>query len=137
MMSQITLLGAHVLSADLSTLDNGNAVCSLRVSGRVARKQRDGEEYAPTEIFELNCWGAEFAAKVLDAFPKGSKVSMTGRIHSVSTYMKKDGTPGATINVVVDQIAWPARPANGVVPTHRTPEEPEVVKTAGAADFDF
>ena len=135
MMTQISLLGAHVLSSELNTLESGNAVTTLRVSARTARKQKGDEQYAPSEIIELSCWGAEFAARCADAFPKGSKISATGRVHSVSTFMRKDGSPGATINVVVDQVAWPARErTDAIAPTTRTPEEPENIKTMS---YDF
>lgn len=125
--------GRLIVDPELRFLDSGSAVCSLRVSVRVSRKQKDGEQYAPSEIVELSFWGKEFAQRVADSFSKGDQISCTGRVTSIQCYPRKDGSSGATISIVVDQLAWPARPAtNGAGPS-RVPEEPDFVSASDIA----
>ena len=82
----------------MRTLPDGTAVCSFNVA--VSGKGKD----KTTTWFRVTTWRqlAENCSRFLE---KGKKVAVLGSV-SLSTYTKKDGTGGASLEVNADQVEF-------------------------------
>jgi single-strand DNA-binding protein len=100
-MLQITAVGNLAADPELKTVgDREVANFTLMVNKKVK-----GEEH--TTVLRCAVWGPR--AKVVDDYlTKGSQVTVTGQAY-IETFERKDGSPGASLDVAVNDFTLPAR----------------------------
>ena len=100
-MNQITLIGNLCSDPQLRATPNGIAVTTFTIAVN-RKKQSDGQQ--ETDFFRVTAWRqlAENCSRFLE---KGKKVAVLGSV-SLSTYTKKDGTGGASLEVNADQVEF-------------------------------
>ena len=89
-------------SSDLKTIgDREVANFTLMVNKKIK-----GEDH--TTVLRCAVWGPR--AKVVDDYlTKGAQVTVTGQAY-VETFERKDGSPGASLDVAVNDFSLPPRP---------------------------
>jgi single-strand DNA-binding protein len=109
-MLQITAVGNLAADPDLKTVgDREVANFTLMVNKKVK-----GEDH--TTVLRCAVWGPR--AKVVDEYlTKGSQVTVTGQAY-IETFERKDGSPGASLDVAVNDFSLPPKPrvAEDVMP---------------------
>jgi single-strand DNA-binding protein len=101
-MLQITAVGNLAADPELKTVgDREVANFTLMVNKKVKGEDR-------TTALRCAVWGPR--AKVVDDFlTKGSQVTVTGQAY-IETFERKDGSPGASLDVAVNDFSLPPRP---------------------------
>lgn len=101
-MLQITAVGNLAADPDLKQVgDREVANFTLMVNKKVK-----GEDQ--TTVLRCAVWGPR--ARVVDEYlTKGAQVTVTGQAY-VETFERKDGTPGAALDVAVNDFTLPPRP---------------------------
>lgn len=96
-MNKLTIIGRLTGDPELRTTQDGKSVCNFSVA---VNRRKKGE----TDFFRVNAWNAmgENCAKYLT---KGKQVAVTGPV-SVHTFTKKDGQPGANMEVMADDVEF-------------------------------
>lgn len=100
-MNRLIITGNCTRDPELRTTPNGKNVCSFTVA--VNRKKKiEGQPEA--DYFRVSAWDAlgENCAKYL---VKGKKVAVVGAV-SVHVYTKQDGTAGASLEVVANEVEF-------------------------------
>ncbi|MDD4279934.1 MAG: single-stranded DNA-binding protein [Candidatus Sumerlaeales bacterium] len=97
-MNKLMIIGCLGNDPTMRMLPDGTAVCSFNVA--VSGKGKD----KITTWFRVTTWRqlAENCSRFLE---KGKKVAVLGSV-SLSTYTKKDGTGGASLEVNADQVEF-------------------------------
>ena len=106
-MLQITAVGYIAADPELKTVKTKNgdqqqvAKFTLLVNKRVSGEDR---------VNRINCsvWGPR-SKTVDDYLTKGSQVTITGQGY-VEAFERKDGTPGASLDVSVSEFTLPVKP---------------------------
>jgi single-strand DNA-binding protein len=100
-MLQITAVGNLAADPELKTIgDREVANFTLMVNKKVK-----GEDH--TTVLRCAVWGPR--AKVVgDYLTKGAQVTVTGQAY-VETFARKDGSPGASLVVEVNDFSLPAK----------------------------
>lgn len=101
-MLQITAVGNLAADPDLKQVgDREVANFTLMVNKKVK-----GEDQ--TTVLRCAVWGPR--ARVVDEYlTKGAQVTVTGQAY-VETFERKDGTPGAALDVAVNDFTLPPKP---------------------------
>jgi len=101
-MLQITAVGNLAADPELKTIgDREVANFTLMVNKKVK-----GEDH--TTVLRCAVWGPR--AKVVDDYlTKGAQVTVTGQAY-VETFARKDGSPGAALDVAVNDFTLPPKP---------------------------
>lgn len=101
-MLQITAVGNLAADPDLKQVgDREVANFTLMVNKKVK-----GEDQ--TTVLRCAVWGPR--ARIVDEYlTKGAQVTVTGQAY-VETFERKDGTPGAALDVAVNDFTLPPRP---------------------------
>mgnify|MGYP006274740373 FL=1 len=101
-MLQITAVGNLAADPELKTIgDREVANFTLMVNKKIK-----GEDH--TTVLRCAVWGPR--AKVVDDYlTKGAQVTVTGQAY-VETFERKDGSPGASLDVAVNDFSLPPRP---------------------------
>lgn len=116
-MNKLTIIGNLTAAPELRTTSQGTPVCSFSVAVNRRKANEDGSHDA--DFFRVTAWRqlGENCAKFLD---KGRKVCVIGAV-ALHTYTKNDGTTGASMEVVAEDVEFlsprvsdetPAQPAN-------------------------
>ena len=97
-MNTIMLIGNLVRDPEAKTLANGINLTTFTIAVNGRGKDAD------TTYFRITAWRqlAENCSRFLE---KGKKVAVLGSV-SLSTYTKKDGTGGASLEVNADQVEF-------------------------------
>ena len=103
-MLQITAVGYLAADPDLKTIsDREVASFTLMVNKKVK-----GEDHVT--VLRCTVWGPPSKVKVVDAYlTKGAQVTVTGQAY-IETFERKDGSPGASLDVAVNDFTLPPRP---------------------------
>ena len=124
-INRVTITGNLAADPELRTAANDTKVLSLRVAVNDRRKTADGwEDFA--NFVTVTMFG-ERAAKVAEFLSKGTKVAIDGRLRQ-STW-EKDGQKHSRLEVIVDDIDFMARRAEGKAEAG----EPSIPADAGEA----
>lgn len=101
-MLQITAVGNLAADPDLKQVgDREVANFTLMVNKKVK-----GEDQ--TTVLRCAVWGPR--ARIVDEYlTKGAQVTVTGQAY-VETFERKDGTPGAALDVAVNDFTLPPKP---------------------------
>jgi single-strand DNA-binding protein len=101
-MLQITAVGNLAADPDLKQVGEREvANFTLMVNKKVK-----GEDQ--TTVLRCAVWGPR--ARIVDEYlTKGAQVTVTGQAY-VETFERKDGTPGAALDVAVNDFTLPPRP---------------------------
>jgi len=101
-MLQITAVGNLAADPDLKQIgDREVANFTLMVNKKVK-----GEDQ--TTVLRCAVWGPR--ARVVDEYlTKGAQVTVTGQAY-VETFERKDGSPGAALDVAVNDFTLPPKP---------------------------
>ena len=116
-MNSLTIIGNLTAAPELRTTSTGIYVCSFTVA--VNRRRTANGEEPGADFFRVTAWRqlGENCARFLD---KGRKVYVRGAV-ALNTYTKNDGTTGASMEVVAEDVEFlsprvsegqPAQPAN-------------------------
>jgi len=97
-MNTIMLIGNLVRSPEAKTLANGINLTTFTIAVNGRGKDADATYFRITAWRQL----AENCSRFLE---KGKKVAVLGSV-SLSTYTKKDGTGGASLEVNADQVEF-------------------------------
>lgn len=115
-MNSITICGRLGQDPELQYTPSGVAACSISVA---EDKKKGGEEY----VVWYNCTAyREMAEKIQQFFTKGKPIFITGTVREVRAYKKKNGEPGASLDVQIESFQFV--PFGGK-PQERKPGEPE------------
>ena len=97
-MNTIMLIGNLVRDPEARALANGTNLTTFTIAVNGRGKDAD------TTYFRITAWRqlAENCSRFLE---KGKKVAVLGSV-SLSTYTKKDGTGGASLEVNADQVEF-------------------------------
>ena len=97
-MNTVMLIGNLVRDPEARTLANGINLTTFTIAVNGRGKDAD------TTYFRVTTWRqlAENCSRFLE---KGKKVAVLGSV-SLSTYTKKDGTGGASLEVNADQVEF-------------------------------
>ena len=97
-MNTVMLIGNLVRDPEAKTLANGTNLTTFTIAVNGRGKDAD------TTYFRITAWRqlAENCSRFLE---KGKKVAVLGSV-SLSTYTKKDGTGGASLEVNADQVEF-------------------------------
>ena len=97
-MNTVMLIGNLVRAPEAKTLANGINLTTFTIAVNGRGKDAD------TTYFRITAWRqlAENCSRFLE---KGKKVAVLGSV-SLSTYTKKDGTGGASLEVNADQVEF-------------------------------
>lgn len=100
-MLQITAVGNLAADPELKIIgDREVANFTILVNKKVKGEDR-------TTALRCAVWGPR--AKVVDDYlTKGAQVTVTGQAY-IETFERKDGTPGASLDVAVNDFTLPAR----------------------------
>ena len=105
-MLQITAVGYLAADPELktvNTLDGPREVTQFRL---LVSKRVKGDELVST--LKCSVWGSR--AKFADEYlTKGAQVTVTGQAY-VETFERKDGSPGAALDVAVNDFTLPPKP---------------------------
>ena len=106
---QITIIGT-VGKLELRYTTNGKAVATLSVAENHRRKTASGEwENAGTTWWDCSVWD-QAAENAVNELGKGDRVIVIGDTYT-EEYTRKDGTPGKTMKVRVQEVGrsvrWP------------------------------
>ncbi len=82
-LNQAEVLGNITRDAELRQIPNGESVANFGVATNFSWKDRSGQEQEKTEFHNVVAWG-ELAKGVAEAFKKGRKVYVTGRLQTRS-----------------------------------------------------
>jgi len=101
-MLQITAVGRLAADPELKTIGELEvANFTLLVNRKIKGDQH-------TTSLRCAVWGPR--AKVVDDYmTKGSQVTVTGEAH-IETYLKRDGSTGASLDVTITQFTLPVKP---------------------------
>ena len=97
-MNTVMLIGNLVRSPEAKTLANGINLTTFTIAVNGRGKDADATYFRITAWRQL----AENCSRFLE---KGKKVAVLGSV-SLSTYTKKDGTGGASLEVNADQVEF-------------------------------
>ena len=97
-MNKLMIIGCLGDDPTMRMLPDGTAVCSFNVA--VSGKGKD----KTTTWFRVTTW-RQLAENCNRFLEKGRKVAVVGSV-SLSTYTKKDGTGGASLEVNADQVEF-------------------------------
>lgn len=119
MYQSITILGNLGHDPEINYMTNGTAVTKLNVATNRKYTGNDGQEVKETTWFRVAVFGkqAEACAQYLK---KGSQVLVDGRLSpdpatgSPKVFAKKDGTWGASFEIVANTVRFVGTPAEGV-----------------------
>lgn len=104
MFTQITLVGNVGNDPELRYTPAGMAVCNFSLA--VNRSWGKGDEKKEeTTWWKVAVWGAQ-AESVNQYVTKGKQVLVVGSRVKVEAYLKKDGTPGASIEITADNVRF-------------------------------
>jgi single-stranded DNA-binding protein len=107
-IAQVSIVGNLV--ADPRTFETKNGLgCSYTVACNNGRRDDPAVFIDVTNFDRGNYKGATNDAEFLS---KGSAVSVVGRLEPVSTYMKKNGEPGASYKMIAGEVAYHGRPGD-------------------------
>ena len=97
-MNAIMLIGNLVRDPEARTLANGTNLTTFTIA--VNGRGKDQE----AQFFRVTAW-RQLAENCQRFLAKGRKVAVLGSV-SLSTYTKKDGTGGASLEVNADQVEF-------------------------------
>ena len=66
---------------------------------------REGKD--STLWYDCSDWRSSNSTKVYEHFSKGSGITVDGRLGQPRAFMRKDGTPGAALQVRVENVYFP------------------------------
>ena len=101
-MLQITAVGNLAADPEVRTVGD-NDVANFTI---ICNKKIKGEDH--TSALRCAVWGPR-AKVVSDFLTKGSQVTVTGQAY-IETFERKDGSPGASLDVAVNDFSLPPRP---------------------------
>lgn len=78
-MNRINLVGKAIRDPEIKYLDSGKAVASVAISVLRGTKKKEGEQYPPSDIFNVKVWGASGEA-LTEHIKKGSALWVIGRL---------------------------------------------------------
>ena len=101
-MNSLTIIGNLTAAPELRTTSTGINVCSFTVAVNRRKANEDGSHDA--DFFRVTAWRqlGENCARFLD---KGRKVYVRGAV-ALHTFTKNDGTNGASMEVVADDVEF-------------------------------
>ena len=100
-MNKLTIIGNLTRDPELRTTTGGRNVCDFSVAAN-RRKKVEGQPDA--DFFRVSAWDTlgENCARFLT---KGKKVCVIGPV-SLNTYTKSDGTGGASLEVLANEVEF-------------------------------
>lgn len=105
-MLQITAVGYLAADPELKTVKTPDGERELTEFRLLVNKKIKGEDVVTT--LKCTVWGNR--ARTADEYlMKGAQVTVTGQAY-VETFERKDGTPGAALDVAVNDFTLPPRP---------------------------
>jgi len=105
-MLQITAVGNLAADPEIKTVPTKDGEQMVANFTLLTSKRVKGEDR--TTALRCAVWGPR--AKVVDDFlTKGSQVTVTGQAY-IETFERKDGTPGASLDVAVNDFTLPPKP---------------------------
>ncbi|MFP7696991.1 single-stranded DNA-binding protein [Trueperella sp. LYQ143] len=124
----ITVVGNLTADPQLKYTQSGAPVANFSVACTPRFRSRNSNDWQAGETMFFNCaaWGAPLAENVADTLSKGMRVVISGQLRSVRAYERKDGTPGASAEITVDEVAPSLRYARA-----------EVTKTSNGGMSEF
>ncbi|AIY17758.1 single-stranded DNA-binding protein [Pimelobacter simplex] len=115
MLPTITIDGRLVADPELRFTPAGKPVCSMRVAANDSRRLDDGSYENLEQIFvNVSLW-EQAAEPAAEAFRRGDRVLVTGRIYQ-REYETRDGGKGTSLEIkfpTIAKVPAAARPAQG------------------------
>lgn len=112
--AQVQLTGNLAGQPELRFTPAGQAVCNFSVAVAGRRKNAAGTyEDGPTSFYRCTAW-RELAENITQSLASGQRVVLTGTV-AIREYKGKDGVPGRSTEVEVDDIGPSLRWATCVV----------------------
>ena len=104
-INRVTITGNLTSDPDLRSLQNGNAVCRLRVAVNSRRKDASGAWVDKPNYFDVTVWGAqgENCAKYL---AKGRPVAVDGRLEWREWEAKDGGGKRQSVDIIADTVQF-------------------------------
>ena len=99
-------MGRLTKDPELSTTNNGTAVCKFTLAVQRKYKNQDGE--TETDFLNCTCWRT-LAENVNKFIRKGSQVMVVGSIQNRS-YEAQDGTKRYTTDIMADEVEFVSSP---------------------------
>lgn len=89
MTTSINISGYIVGEPNFVTFESGSQKLSVLVSARNGDRKREGEEYAPTNLYNIELWG-NYATAMQPYLLAGTQVFVSGR-HVVESWNDPEG----------------------------------------------
>jgi single-strand DNA-binding protein len=104
-INRVTITGNLTSDPDLRSLNNGNAVCRLRVAVNSRRKDASGQWVDKPNYFDVTVWGAqgENCARYLS---KGRPVAIDGRLEWREWEAKDGGGKRQSVDIIADTVQF-------------------------------
>ena len=120
----ITLTGNLTADPELRYIGNGTPVADFTVAStpRTLNKQTNQWDEGEAMFFRCSVW-RDHAENVTESLAKGMRVIVTGKLTQRS-YQRKDGTPGVSLEIAVDEVAPSLRHATASVQRATAPNRP-------------
>lgn len=105
----ISITGRTCKPIEIKQIGQDNCVGKFSVACNKSVKSKDGKWTQKPSFFNITCWGvlAKTAAKFM---PKGSVVSITGRLEQQTWEDKTSGEKKSSIEIVASDIKFPNKP---------------------------
>lgn len=118
MLPTITIDGRLVGDPELRFTPAGRAVCNLRVAASDSRKLDDGGYETTEQIFVNVAIWEEAAEAAAEAYAKGDRVLVTGRLYQ-RAYETRDGAKSWSLELKFPVIASVAKTSSATSSTGR------------------
>jgi single-strand DNA-binding protein len=111
MFHTIIVVGNLGKDPELRYLSSGQAVCDFNIATSRQYTASNGQQVKETIWMRITTWGKQ-AETCNQYLRKGSKVLVEGRLSpdpasgGPKTYMKKDGTPGASYDITASTVRF-------------------------------
>ena len=111
MFHTIIVIGNLGKDPELRYLSSGQAVCDFNIATSRQYTSSNGQQVKETIWMRITTWGKQ-AETCNQYLRKGSKVLVEGRLSpdpasgGPKTYMKKDGTPGASYDITASTVRF-------------------------------
>lgn len=103
---EIILIGNLGQDPELRFTKTGRAVCNFSLAVNRSWKDRaSGEKQQETTWFQVSVWG-DHAEVVNQHLTKGRQVLVVAHQIKANAFVRRDGTPGASLNVIAQTVRF-------------------------------
>lgn len=106
-INTVVIAGYTAKDPEMKVTPSGTAVLSLSLAVNDTKKNAQGEWEETANFFDCVLFG-ERAERIAQYIPKGSKLTINGRLHQ-DRWQAQDGTNRSRVSIIVQDIELPPR----------------------------